>query len=210
MKQSYKKKAYEVLFSIIYKGYYVYRKTKEWLEIEDFYRKHINVKVVGGSIRITFQDHPEYIAELNQTIKRLQKKKKPENVIKFALEQSIKGCNFVIFQKKDDENKFIQFWTARGKLDHDFPMSESNGLHLYRLSIIGLLSEMGFVNREVKAEVKTFHPYKYYFWIEKEDDDLWRVKANFHKDLKSAKEYTINALKNVLKTDIRNLEIKIS
>ncbi len=200
----------EILIGLITKGYTIYLKARAWSQEQNFKGKHVSISFGGGILEATVTEHRDYTEALEKQIKVLQKTHKPREVIKYALKQAIDGCNFVIFQAKDNENRFIQFWTGKGKLDHDFPMSKSNGLHPYRLAITGLLTNLNFVKKSLLDErFQTFTRYGRYFWLEKEDKDLWHLKAKFHRDLNLCTKYTYHALKKVLKANPKKIVIKI-
>src|SRR3989338_4175357 len=199
-----------ILIGLIANGYTLYLKARAWSQEQNFKGKHVSISFGGGTLKATITDHRDYTEALEKQIKALQKTHKSREVIKYALKQAIDGCNFVTFEAKDNENRFIQFWTRKGKLDHDFPMSKSNGLRPYRLAITGLLTNLDFVKKSLLDErFQTFTRYGRYFWLEKEDKNLWRLKAKFDKNLDLCTKYTYFALKNVLKVNPKKIVIKI-
>ena len=120
-----------------------------------------------------------------------------------ALIRALDGCNFIIFSVVGESNKFIQFWTGEHELKYNFFANDANRLKNCFLSVIGLLSEMGFVNDSV-AEYKGRMTFK----IDKGRDYI-SVDANFRKDLNLATDFVYIVFKQIYKTKGNKLVAKV-
>lgn len=200
----------KVILKILYPLYLLILKISEWLQYEEFKKKHVSINLKNGQLKLVMVEHKDFAEEAQKRIRKYQKTHSPKQTIQYALKQALTGCNFIIFQDNDNENRFIQFWTSKGKLDHDFPMSESNGLHPYRLQITGYLANLGFVNDKVLSKYyQTFKGYKRKYWLDKTDNDLWTIKAKFNKEIGLARKYTHYSLKQILGVNLSKILIKI-
>ena len=201
------KKMYSAIGKLMYWVFYFTKKFFDWLNLQDYKSKHVEVLFKDGVLKINYLEHEELVKKSEKEIKTYQKKNSPQKTIEKALRLAVSGCVFVVFQSEEDDDKFIQFWTSRGNLKHDFPMSKTNGLLPYRLTIIGLLANMEFVKKSFIVEKSGFLPTRdHYFWVNK-DQDLVKINAKFHKDYELAAKYTYLALKKVLKVNPKKIKI---
>jgi len=181
----------------------VYYKTKTYLHFANFRKKHITFGLVNGKFQITSTDHPDFILKVQKKINKLGNNPDRKEFIKLALTETIGGCNFIIFSPQGEGNKFIQFWTGDHTLKFDFYANKVNNLKNHFLSIVGLLSEMGFVNSEV-PEYRGRMTYK----VDKGTDYI-SVDANFNKDIELATEFTEIIFKQIYKIKLKKLIAKV-
>lgn len=181
----------------------VYYKTKRYFYNGNFVKKHLTFGVGGGKIQIVSTNHEDYIVAVQKKINKLSIKKKRREFIKLALTEALNGCNFIVFSISGDENKFIQFWTGEHQLKYNFYANDVNKLKNHFLSVVGLLSEMGFVNDTV-PEYRGHMTFK----IDKGTDYI-SVDANFKKDLELAVEFTEIIYKQIYKTKGSKLVAKV-
>jgi len=180
-----------------------YYKTKNYLHFASFRKKHITFGLVNGKIQITSTDHSDFVAAIRQKIHTHAKNKNRKEFIRLALTEALEGCNFIIFSPTGESYKFIQFWTGDHTLKLDFYANKVNRLKNQFLPIVGLLSEMGFVNNDI-PDYRGFKVYK----VEKGSDYI-SVTANFKKDLDSAVEFTELLYKQIYKDKSNKLIAKV-
>lgn len=187
---------------IIHYLYFAYCRIRRYFWESNFTKKHLTFGIVDGKLQITSIEHEDFIQAVQQRIDKLAKKEQTD-FVRLALQESLEGCNFIIFSQVDNDNTFIQFWTAENKLKFNFYANKTNRLKKYYLSIIGLLSESGFVNNEIE-NYRGSMVYK----IEKGKDYI-SVDANFRKDTESATKFTVATFKEVYKIGSQKLTAKV-
>lgn len=175
----------------------------KYFYLGNFRKKHITFGLVNGKFQITSVDHPDFILNVQKKINKLANGSDRKEFIKLALTEALEGCNFIIFSPQGHDYKFIQFWTGDHTLKLDFYANKVNRLKNHFLSIVGLLSEMGFVNSEV-PEYRGNMVYK----VDKGTDYI-SVDANFKKDLDLATEFTEIIYKQIYKISSKKLMAKV-
>jgi len=181
-----------------------YIKIRRYFYFGNFRKKHISFGFIDGKLQIDSVDHSDFIKNVQKKINKLSKIKNRKKFIKLALTQALDGCNFIIFSMEGNENKYIQFWTGEHQLKYDFLANDANKLKNCFLSVIGLLSEMGFVNDSV-MEYKGRMTFK----IDKGSDYI-SVKANFRKDIYLASEFSEIIFKQLYKVGHKKLIAKVA
>lgn len=159
-----------------------YNKIHRYLYFGNFRKKHISFGFINGKFQIATVNHDNFIKNAQKKINKLANNSNRRKFIKLALIQALDGCNFIIFSVVEESNKYIQFWTGEHQLKFNFYANDVNNLKNCFLSVIGLLSEIGFVNDEI-LEYKGRMTFK----IDKGTDYI-SVDANFRKDLNLATE----------------------
>ena len=180
-----------------------YYKVKRYLYNGNFTKKHITFAMVNGKFQVTSTNHEDFILAIQKKLDKLSLKNDRKKFIKLALTESLEGCNFIIFSVSGEDNKFVQFWTGDHQLKYNFYANDVNKLKNHFLSVVGLLSEMGFVNDTV-PEYRGHMTFK----IDKGTDYI-SVDANFKKDLELAVEFTEIIYKQIYKTKGSKLVAKV-
>lgn len=187
---------------IIHHLYFTYCRVRRYFWESNFTKKHLTFGLVNGKIQITSTEHEDFVGDIQQKIDKLEQKSRVD-YIKSVLSEAIEGCNFVILSPVDEDNKFVQFWTAENKFKYNFYANKTNGLKKYYLSIIGLLNESGFVNNEIEKYNGSM-VYK----VDKGKDYI-SVDANFRKDMEKASQFTEAVFKNIYKIGSHKLIAKV-
>jgi len=187
---------------IIHHLYFAYWRVRRFFWESNFTKKHLTFGIVYGKLQITSTEHEDFIQAVQQKINTLTQAKRSD-FIKLALREALEGCNFIIFSPTDDDNKFIQFWTAENKLKFNFYANKTNGLKKYYLAVIGLLSESGFVNDEIEKYSGSM-VYK----VDKGKGYI-SVDANFRKDMEKASQFTEAVFKSIYKIGSHKLIVKV-
>lgn len=196
------------LLKIAFYIFDLYDRLKSYIFRGDYNKKHIIFQKDGGQIKVSFKSHDDFVEEKQEKIDGFGKKTNEAKYIQFALEQAIDGCNYIIFSKGE---KYVQFWTSRGKLDFEFLASKVNGNKKHYYSVMGLLAEMDFVRDSfVPSQIPTFtsvsqnHVYKV-----ESVGDLKKITAYFKKRVEQATEFTVMMFKQIYKTKKGNLKIEV-
>lgn len=171
-----------------------YFKVKRYLYNGNFTKKHISFAMVNGKFQVTSTNHEDFILAIQKKLDKFSLKNDRKKFIKLALTESLEGCNFIIFSVSSEDNKFVQFWTGEHQLKYNFYANDVNKLKNCFLSVVGLLSEMEFVNDSV-VEYKGRMTFK----IDKGTNYI-SVDANFRKDLDLASEFVDVVFKQIYKT----------
>lgn len=187
---------------IIYWLYLTYWKIKRYFWESNFTKKHIIFGFINGKFHISTVEHEDFIVEAQKKINSFDCKNRID-FIKQSLVESLGGCNFIIISPENDDNKFVQFWTADHKLKLNFWSNKTNGLKKYYLPIVGLLSESGFVNDEIERYSGSM-VYK----VEKGKDHI-SVDADFRNNLDLASKFTEAVFKSVYKIGKSKLVVKV-
>ena len=169
----------------------------------NFEKKHVTYGFVNGKFQITSTSHEDFIAAIQSKINKLSGSNDHETFIRLALTEAIGGCNFIIFSPPDHDNKYVQFWTGDHTLKYDFCAIKTNGLKKYYYSVLGLLSESGFVNQKIVTNVG-----KRFFEIEKTKNQI-TVDANFGVDIESASKFTEAIYKQIYKVRGKKLIARV-
>lgn len=186
----------------ILKTYSIYRGIKEYFYFSNFDKKHVTYGFVNGRFQITYTKHEDFIDSVQKKINSLDKKNRLD-FIKQALASALDGCNFIIFSPEDRENKFVQFWTGEHCLKYNFCAIKTNGLKKYFYSILGLLSEYGYINKKfITGNGKGFYE------IEK-SKDMINVYADFGKNTETTAEFVEEVFKKIYKIGTKKLEVKV-
>jgi len=180
-----------------------YSKIHRYLYLGNFRKKHITYGFINGKLQITSVDHPDFILNVQKKINKLAKNTDRKEFIELALTEALEGCNFIIFSVIGESNKYIQFWTGENQLKCNFYANDINKLKNCYLSIIGLLSEIGFVNNTIPE-----YRGRMTFKIDKGKDYI-SVDANFRKDLDLAVDFIDIIYKQIYKTKGNKLTAKV-
>jgi len=180
-----------------------YSKIRRYFYNGNFTKKHIIFAMINGKFQVTSTNHEDFILAIQKKLDKLSQKNDKKKFIKLALTESLEGCNFIIFSASSEDKKFVQFWTGEHQLKYNFYANDVNKLKNHFLSIVGLLSEMGFVN-------DTIPDYRGHmtFKIDKGTDYI-SVDANFKKDLDLAVEFTEIIYKQIYKAKSNRLIAKV-
>lgn len=187
---------------ILHHLYFAYCRIRRYFWESNFTKKHLTFGVVDGKLQITSIEHGDFIQAVQQKIDKLVQKEKGD-FVKSGLRESLEGCNFIIFSPVNNDNTFIQFWTAENKLKFNFYANKTNKLKKYYLSVIGLLSETGFVNNQIEKYSGSM-VYK----VDKGKDYI-SVDANFGKDVEKASKFTEIIFKDIYKIGSQKLRAKV-
>lgn len=180
-----------------------YFKIRRYFYNGNFTKKHITFAVVNGKFQVTSTNHEDFILAIQKKLDKFSLKNDRKKFIKLALTNSLEGCNFIIFSVSGEDNKFVQFWTGEHQLKYNFYANDVNKLKNHFLSIVGLLSEMGFVNGSTPE-----YRGRMTFKIDKGTDYV-SVDANFRKDLDLAVEFTEIIYKQIYKSKSGKLIAKV-
>lgn len=194
-----------------YKGAYwiidQYYRLKNYVFRGEYSKKHIIFQKEGSQLKISFISHDDFVKEKQKKIDDFKKKENEAKYIEFAFEQAIEGCNYVIFSKGE---KYVQFWTGRGKLDFEFLADKVSGNKKYYYQMMGLLADMDFVRNTFAPSGLTFtEPSKYNKYKVESVGDLKKITAYFKKRVGSATEFTMMMFKEVYKTKGGDLKIEV-
>lgn len=184
-------KLFDKLIIFLYRSYH---QIKHFIYLKNFEKKHLTFGIINGKLQITSTSHKDFIDSVQKRINKFGKAKSQKDFIRLALNESLNGCNYIIFSPSEDDYTFVQFWTGGHTLKYNFFANEVNKLSKYFLTTIGLLSEMGFVNDSVDG-----YRGRMTFKIDKGADYI-SVDANFRKDIESAAEFTDVVFKQIYKT----------
>lgn len=203
--------AYNLLIDILAKCYLAYLWARYWYDQQNYLKKHVSASIKGGKISFTITEHRNFTEQIENKIKKLQQSLSLKKVISRSLTKALTGCNFVVFREGNNDRKFIYIHTSNGKLSHHFVMSKEDNYKSNRLALIGLLSELNFVKKELLEEqfvpFLPFKSYKYSYWQEKEEN-IAVIRANFHKNIDLCTKYVYSALTEVLKINPKQITIK--
>lgn len=131
-------------------SYYKYLKFQSWLWVKNFDKTHMTFSYKDGKFQITTISHEDFVKISQTKINKLLREKDLEKFIQGALVEALDGCNSVIFDKKDDDNIFIQFWTGRKRLEFDFCANKNNRLKKYYYEVLGILADQGIAKEATK------------------------------------------------------------
>lgn len=180
--------------------HYCQAKLKMWLWDKNFNKTHISLKYSDGKIQITTTNHEDFVKTTQEKIDNFSKSNGTEKFIESVLKESLGGCNYVIFEQKENQNKFIQFWTGNKKLEFDFHAIKSNGLKKYYYSILGVLADQGFSNIDDKST---------YSYVLVKNKETLGIQANFKNNIQLASQCTALILTKIygLKTEMINVVV---
>jgi len=198
----------QVLLGII-TGYY---KIKNFIYHGELNKKHLSLNYADGKLSLTVTDHDSLVKATQGVIDTMQEldPTKQNEHIKFALMESLKGCNFIAFEDRHNKNKFLQFLIKRGKLNLIFPVSKAYRLEKYYHAFLGLLTVNDFVNKKFEVTVlnRSVNPIKFQtFTII--DGDLQAVEAHFGKDVELATSFITTFFDQIYKIKTGDIGIKV-
>ncbi len=153
-----------------------------------FGRIHVSLEVKDGKLRLTKQNHGEFVAAAQKKLDNLDKSDL-QTFISKALTIAIHGCNFIIFQTSNDNSPFIQFWTKGGLFKFDFYANDLNGLKRYHTKILKILNPYNCNSSKSKG--------------------AWTIEANLGKDLALARQVSASILSGVYKIKLEELSVKV-
>ncbi|KKQ48878.1 MAG: hypothetical protein US68_C0022G0008 [Candidatus Shapirobacteria bacterium GW2011_GWE1_38_10] len=174
----------------------------------EFDKKHIIFQKEGSQYRIMIKSHGVFTIEKLKIIEAFKNKKSEKQYIKFALEQALGGCNYIVINKG---KYYVQFWTSRGHLDYNFPMIRRSGNRPYYYQMIGLLAEMDFVRDSfVPSSIPTFTGVtKNFTYKVDKNDELSRITGYFCKRVDQATEFTLRMFNEIYKIKKGKLKIEV-
>ncbi|MFA6007371.1 MAG: hypothetical protein WC784_01855 [Candidatus Shapirobacteria bacterium] len=174
-----------------------------YIGFHNFYKKHVTVAFVNGKFQITSTSHEDFIAITQKKIDKFSQSKNQKEFISLALGEAIDGCNFIIFSPLGEDDKFVQFWTGEHSLKYNFCFLKTNGLEKYFYSVLGLLSEYGFINKKfISSGGKSFYE------IEK-GKTITNIYANFGVDIESTTKFIETIYKEIYKIKGKKLVAKV-
>lgn len=197
-----KKVIKELLIKIVYFIFKIIAWVRQYLYFKNFEKKHITFGFVDGKLQITSINHEDFIKAVQQKINKLKTKDRKE-FIRLALLEALDGCNFIIFSPNRENNKYVQFWTGEHKLAYNFYANKANKLKRFYYSVVGLLSESGFVHQDT-PDYRGFKVYK----VDKNKECI-SVDANFKKDIDLAVEFIETIYKKIYKSKSNKLVAKV-
>ena len=178
----------------------------------DFNRKHISLNYADGKLSLTVTDHNSLVKATQGVIDTMQEldPAKQNERIKFALIESLKGCNYIVFEDRHNKNKFLQFLIGNNKFNLIFPVSKAYRLEKYYHAFLGLLTANDFVNKKFEVSVlnRSVNSTKYQTFSVI-DGDLKAVEAHFGKDLELATSFITTFFDQIYKTKNGDICIKV-
>lgn len=202
----------EMVKKYFYKGFnwliIQYYRVKSYVFWGEFEKKHFLLEKKGSQIRLMIKNHVDFIEEVRGNIDSFKKKKDEEKYIKYALEQALGGCVYIVISKGE---KFVQFWTGRGRLDYDFPIKKGNSNKKYYYQVLGLLADMDFVRDSfVPSNMPSFTGIKPNYSYKVEDDGKMKtITAYFKRMVPEATEFTMKMFGEIYREKKGELEIKV-
>jgi len=195
----------------LYRAFYWMVNQYYWVKVfifrGEFQKKHILIQRNGSQIKLVIKNHPEFVSEKQEAINAFKKKDNEKKLIRFALEQAIDGCNYVVFSK---ENNYVQFWTSGGKIRFDFPLNKLNKYRKYYYQVLGLLADNDFVRNTFAPSGLTFtDPAKYNKYKIDTNIALTTIEGYFGKMIDKATDFTELMFKEIYKSKKERLEIKV-
>jgi len=199
-----KKYFYKIAFLIFDLYYWV----KNYVLRGEFEKKHIVFQKEGSQFKLVIKSHEDFVEEIQERIDDFKQKGDEEEYIKYALEQALEGCVYIIISKGE---RFVQFWTGRGRLDFDFQVKNNKTFKPYYYQIIGMLADIDFVRDSFVPSpfptitgIKPSHTYK----IE-ESGDIKTITGYFNKLIPEASVFTLKVFEEIFKEKKGKLEIKV-
>lgn len=170
-------------------------------------KKHLSFVREGVKFKLIVKSHDDFVAEIQEKIDSFKKKDKEEKYIKYALEQALGGCMYIVISKGE---KFVQFWTGRGKLDFDFPMVKDNENKKYYYQVMGLLADMGFVRNTFSPPSVSFGQGSSYNTYSLEEGVGIRTITGFFKKMTpEATQFTMKMFGEIYRKKKDKLEIVV-
>lgn len=197
------KKIKKIMYKIVFFVLNVYRKITDYLYISNFKKQHITFGIIDGKFHISRINHKDFIIQVKKKIAKIGKTNNRIKFIKLALQESLGGCNYIIFTDPENDNNYVQFWTGEHKLKYSFYADGVNQKKEYFLSTIGLLSEMGYVNSKNEG-----YRGRMIYKVKKETETT-TVDANFYKDISLATDFTEKYFSQIFQTKSKKLEVNL-
>lgn len=190
-----------------------YYQIKRFIYHGDLNKKHLSLNYADGKISLTVTDHDSLVKTTQGVIDTMRESDstKQNERIKFALLESLKGCNYIVFEERHNKNKFLQFLIGNNKLNLIFPVSKAYHLEKYYHSFLGLLTANDFVNKKFEVSVlnRSVNPIKFQTFTVIDRDDLRVVEAHFGKDVELATSFIATFFDKIFKTKTDDICIKV-
>lgn len=183
-------------------------KVRQFMADGEWTKQHFSFVKEGNKFRFVVKSHEEFVSDVEFAIDKYKGKRWGKKFIKFVLEQALSGCNFVIFES---DGLFVQFWTAKGRLEMDIPLIKGNGLRKYYYTVMGLLTDMNYFKYPfTRTGIPTFLkvPEHYTFRVD-EMDDFTKITGYFGKRTDQAVEFVGRMFREVYEVKSKLLEIKV-
>lgn len=187
----------------------IYYWIQQYIYWGQFEKKHISVKLVGKSLKVSVVRHDDFIKATNLKIEEFRKKH-PRNLqrcLAFILQSALDGCNFVTLTGKNDKD-FIQFWTGKGGLLFDYPVEKEKVNGYYYVTIVGMLAIAGFIDRRYAPECWFSTP-KYNFYSAQEQDGFICINAEFGKNVAKASAFAAKVIEEVFQITNHQLVVEL-
>lgn len=183
-------------------------KVRQFMADGEWTKQHFSFVKEGNKFRFVVKSHEEFVSDVEIAIASYKGKRCGKKFISFVLEQAMSGCNFVIFES---DGLFVQFWTAKGRLEMDIPLVKGNGLKKYYYAVIGLLTDMNYFKYPfTRTGMPTFLkvPEHYTFRVD-EVDDYTKITGYFDKRTDQAVEFVDRLFSEVYEVKGRSLKISV-
>ena len=192
----------EILTKLIRIIFKIRNSLHQYFYYSNFEKKHVTYGFVNGKFQITYTKHEDFIDSVQKKINSLDKKNRLD-FVKQALALALDGCNFIIFSPEGNKNRFVQFWVAEHRLKYNFCYLQANGLKKYYYSILGLLSEYGYVNKKfVTGNGKGFYEVE-------QDKFMTNIYADFGTNTDTTAEFVEKIFQSIYKIGSKKLEVKV-
>lgn len=167
----------------------------------NFKKRHIWFEFERGRLKIRFLKHEDFIKLIKSRLANLKKLKRGLFLTR-ALSEALGGCNFIIFWPKKNKNRFVQFWTGKGRLEFNFYANKRNGLDKYYYPLLGLLAEKGYARKEAaKNKKKVFKLQKGY--------QIVSIDVDFGREIIEAAEFINLVYKKIYKISLADVNFSV-
>jgi len=187
-------------------------KLKDFFSVLTFNRRHLIVTLEGKKVKIKLKKHEEVVEEIKESInKHFDKEKDLAKAVKFSLDKARGDSNFIIFQDKNDDKKYVQFWTGGGKFDFSFPILKTNGLERYKYQVLGLLTYFGFAHKIYGPNLldALLRKIPFYGFCIDEMEGGEEIKACFKKDSELAAKFTEVVFREFYKIGLQDISVTV-
>lgn len=165
---------------------------------------HFRLSIDRWKPRIQLINHFDVAKETENRLNVTSKTVSPEKFV-FRVLQDRSNYDFVIFITDKDKN-FVQFWTAKGNIDFNFPMVKTNGLKGKEKAVIKLLEQHAFEFLQTSAP-KTLKYLQYTTTVT--EDGMREIYANFGRNIVLASHFTASMFNDIYKEKITHLKVKL-
>lgn len=181
---------------------------KAYVHRGEWTKQHLSFVKEGNKFKFVIKNHDDFVDEVEIEIAKYKGKRWGKKFIKYILELSLSGCNFVVFEC---DNVFVQFWTGSGRLEMDIPLVKGNGLRKYYYTVIGLLTDMNYFKYPfTRTSIPTILrvPEHFTFRVD-EGEGFTKVVGFFDKRTDQAVEFVDRLFREVYEVKRGVMEIKV-